>query len=57
MDPRKYMIIDLEKRGDKQMFITEQVAHISLNEKGLWAVKFITSNRIFNYNKSFLIFI
>ena len=55
MDPRKYMVIDLENRGDKQMFITEQVAHISLNEKGLWAVKFITSNRIFNYNKSRLL--
>lgn len=25
MNPRKYMIIDLEKKGDKRMFVTEQV--------------------------------
>ena len=35
MDPRKYMVIDLEKKGDKQMFITEQVVHISENKNGL----------------------
>ena len=28
MNPRKYMIIDLEKKGDKRMFVTEQVVHI-----------------------------
>ena len=33
MDSRKYMIIDLEKKGDKRMFITEQVVHISENKK------------------------
>lgn len=31
MDPRKNMIIDLEKKGDKRMFVTEQVVQISLN--------------------------
>lgn len=51
MDPRSYMIIDLEKKGDKRMFVTEQVVHISENNNGLWAVKFSTSQRIFNYNK------
>lgn len=55
MDPRKYMIIDLEKKGDKRMFVTEQVVSISENGNGLWAVKFSTSNRIFNYNKSRLL--
>ena len=45
------MIIDLEKKGDKRMFVTEQVIHISENNNGLWAVKFSTLQRIFNYNK------
>ncbi len=57
MDPRKYMIIDLEKKGDKRMFVTEQVVHISENNNGLWAVKFTTSQRIFNYNKSRLLYL
>ena len=57
MDPRKYMVIDLEKKGDKQMFITEQVVHISGNKNGLWAVKFSTSPRIFNYNRARLLYI
>jgi putative ATP/GTP-binding protein len=50
------MIIDLEKKGDKRMFVTEQVVHISENNNGLWAVKFSTSQRIFNYNKSRLLY-
>ena len=37
MNPRKYMIIDLEKKGNKRMFVTEQVVHISENNNGLWA--------------------
>lgn len=56
MDARKYMIVDLEKKGDKRKFITEQVVHISQNDNGLWAVKFSTSQRIFNYNKSRLLY-
>ena len=57
MDPRKNMIIDLEKKGNKRMFVTEQVVHISENNNGLWAVKFSTSQRIFNYNKSRLLYL
>ena len=57
MDARKYMIVDLEKKGDKRKFITEQVVHISQNDNGLWAVKFSTSQRIFNYNKSRLLYL
>ena len=57
MNPRKYMIVDLEKKGDKRMFITEQVERISLGNNGLWTVVFYTSQRIFNYNKSRLLFI
>jgi superfamily I DNA and/or RNA helicase len=51
------MIVDLEKKGDKQMFVTEQVVHISENINGLWSVKFSTSQRIFNYNKSRLLYL
>lgn len=29
MDAKQCMIVDLERRGDKRMFITEQVASIS----------------------------
>ena len=57
MDARKYMIIDLEKKSDKRMFVTEQVVHISENNNGLWTVKFSTSQRIFNYNKSRLLYL
>lgn len=57
MDPRKNMIIDLEKKGDKRMFVTEQVVQISENNNGLWAVEFSTSQRIFNYNKSRLLYL
>lgn len=57
MNPRKYMIVDLEKKGDKRMFITEQVERISLGNNGLWTVVFSASQRIFNYNKSRLLFI
>lgn len=57
MDSRKYMIIDLEKKGDKRMFVTEQVDHISENNNGLWTVKFSASQRIFNYNKSRLLYL
>lgn len=34
MDTRQYMIVDLERRGDKRMFITEQVSFISENKNG-----------------------
>lgn len=57
MDPRRYMIVDLEKNGDKRMFVTEQVVHISEKNSGLWAVKFYASQRTFNYNKSRLLFL
>ena len=57
MNARHCMIIDLEKKGDKRMFVTEQVVHISENNNGLWAVKFSTSQRIFNYNKSRLLYL
>ena len=38
MDTKQCMIVDMERRGDKRMFITEQVASISENKNGLWTV-------------------
>ena len=51
------MIVDLDKKGDKRMFITEQVERISLGKNGLWSVVFYDSQKIFNYNKSRLLFL
>lgn len=57
MDVRQYMIVDLERRGDKRMFITEQVTSISENKNGLWAVRFSSSLRVFNYNQARLLYL
>lgn len=57
MDTKLCMIIDLERRGDKRMFITEQVASISENKNGLWTVRFLSSPRVFNYNHSRLLYL
>ena len=55
MDVKQYMIVDLEKKGDKQMFITERVESINKSQKGMWTVKFDGSPRIFHYNPSRLL--
>lgn len=57
MNTSQYMIVDLERRGDKRMFITEQVSSISENKNGLWAVRFSSSPRVFNYNKARLLYL
>ena len=57
MDVKQCMIVDLERRGDKRMFITEQVASISENKNGLWTVRFSSSPRVFNYNYSRLLYL
>lgn len=57
MDAKQCMIIDLDRRGDKRMFITEQVASINENQKGLWKVRFLSSPRVFNYNHSRLLYL
>ena len=57
MDAKQCMIVDLERRGDKRMFITEQVASISENKSGLWTVQFLSSSRVFNYNNSRLLYL
>lgn len=55
MDTRLCLIVDLEQRGNKQMFITEQVASIS-RENNYWLVRFINSPRIFKYNLARLLY-
>ncbi len=57
MDARQCMIVDLERRGDKRMFITEQVTSISENKNGLWTVQFSSSPRVFNYNQARLLYL
>lgn len=57
MDVRQCMIIDLERRGDKRMFVTEQVSSISENKNGLWTVQFSSSPRVFNYNQARLLYL
>lgn len=57
MDSRQCLIVDLEKQGDKRMFITERVASIGKNRNGLWAVRFWSSPRVFNYNRSRLLYL
>lgn len=46
MDTKQCMIVDLERRGDERMFITEQAASISKNKNGLWAVRFLSLPRV-----------
>lgn len=57
MNPCQCMIVDLERRSDKRMFITEQVASINENRNGLWAVRFLSSPRVFSYNHSRLLYL
>ena len=57
MDPKQYMIVDLEKRGDRRMFVTGQVSSIKKNRNGLLTVRFTSSPRIFNYNPSRLLYL
>lgn len=54
MDPRKYMIIDLDK-DEKKMFVTKNVSYISDNNNNLWTVRFSSSPQFFNYNKNRLL--
>ena len=57
MDAKQFMIVDLARRGDKQMFITDQVASINKSKNGLWMVQFLSSPHAFNYNNTRLLFL
>ena len=56
MDATKFMIVDLEQHDNKKMFITEQVSSICQKEN-FWKVQFVSSSRVFNYNKARLVFL
>lgn len=56
MDVKQCMIVDLERRGDRRMFVTEQITSISENKNGLWNVSFSSSLRVFHYNPSRLLY-
>ena len=43
MDAKQCMIVDLERRGDKQMFITDQVDFIKKADNGNWMIRFLKS--------------
>lgn len=57
MDVQQCMIVDLERHGDKRMFLTEEVASINKNKNGLWAIRFSSSTRVFTYNYSPLLYL
>ena len=57
MDARRCMIVDLEKKDDKQMFITEQVESIQQSKSGGWLIRFKSSPRLFQYNKARLLYL
>ena len=57
MDIRQCIIVDLERKGDKQMFVTDKVSSITTNKNGFFTVRFFSSPSFFNYNPSRLIYI
>lgn len=50
------MIIDLERRGSSEMFITEQVSYIKRNPEGYWTVGFHAGGKVFRYSSARLIY-
>lgn len=56
MDVTKFMIVDLERRDNKKMFITEQVSSIS-PYGNYWKVQFKKSSEVLNYNKARLVYL
>ena len=57
MDAKQCMIVDLERRGDKNMFITEQVGSIKRVDNGNWIIRFSNSPRIFQYNRARILYL
>lgn len=57
MDAKQCMIVDLERHGDKNMFITEQVASIKRVDNGNWIIRFSNSPRIFQYNRARILYL
>ncbi|MCD8290155.1 MAG: ATP/GTP-binding protein, partial [Prevotella sp.] len=57
MDGRLYMLVDLQKRGEKDMFITDRVQSIREYGSSSWTVKFYFSQTDYNYGKSRLLYL
>ena len=57
MDAKQCMIVDLERCGDKNMFITEQVGSIKRVDNGNWIIRFSNSSRIFQYNRARILYL
>ena len=57
MDAKQCMIVDLERCGDKNMFITEQVGSIKRVDNGNWIIRFSNSPRIFQYNRARILYL
>lgn len=51
------MIVDLDKLGSKQMFITNQVESIKKHSDGYWHVQFHSTPRTFRYNTHRLLYL
>ena len=54
MNPREYMIVDLQRRGDPSMFFTERVDDVK-TEKGLYKVSFSGKSRPYTYRRERLL--
>ena len=50
MDAKQYMIVDLQHKGNKRMFVTDNVSYIYKNKNKGWTVKYSSLQFVFNYN-------
>ncbi|MCD8202745.1 MAG: ATP/GTP-binding protein, partial [Prevotella sp.] len=57
MDGRLFMLVDLLKRGEKDMFITKDVESISECGNSSWTVKFYSKQTVYNYGKLRLLYL
>ena len=57
MDAKQYMIVDLQHKGNKRMFVTDNVSSIYKNKNKGWTVKYSSSPLVFNYNPSRLLYL
>jgi len=56
MDARKYMVVDLQRRGEKKMFLTERVESMK-QEAGRYTVMFVGQPRPYTYSRERLLFL
>jgi hypothetical protein len=54
MNPREYMIVDLQHRDNPKMFITERVDDVKI-EKGLYKISFLGKPRPYSYRRERLL--